>query len=81
MIGKTIQYRRVSDGLYISGFAITTKESSSFTLLKAEDILSSDALTTCLKLRAKPLSGGYYQINKEFFKYIKFNGESNDNKK
>ena len=79
-IGKKIQYRQVPDGLFISGYAITTKKGSPYTLSDAENILKSDLVTTCLQLRAKPLSGGYYQINKQFFKNIKFNGVKNDNK-
>jgi len=71
-IGKTIPHKKVNDGLFISGYAITEKENSMYTLDDAIEIISSKEANLILSLKGKPLQSGYYQINKEFFKNIRF---------
>ena len=77
-IGKKVPFLSVSAGLFISGYAISEKSSSPYTLKDAIKILKSKSMALSLTLRGKPLQGGYYSINKQFFKNIKFNGDDNE---
>jgi len=70
-LDKQIRFKEIDEGYLISGYCVVPKKGH--TLVEAQQALADPDATTLLKLKGKPMSGGYHGISKEFFKYLKFN--------